>query len=135
MQTFLPYSDFWKSARCLDYRRLGNQRTEARMIIQLCYGVIDNNYRNHPAVRMWKGYEGALKKYYNTIMIEWIRRGYHNTMHMALIDDIIQYPPWLGCEEFHAAHRSNLLRKDYEYYKKYGWEESTDLPYIWPVSK
>ena len=32
MQTFLPYSDFIKSAKCLDYRRLGKQRVEAWQI-------------------------------------------------------------------------------------------------------
>jgi hypothetical protein len=26
MQTFLPYPSFVKSAKCLDYRRLGKQR-------------------------------------------------------------------------------------------------------------
>lgn len=27
--------------------------------------------------------------------------------------------------------RSNLLRKDYEYYKQFGWTEPINLPYIW----
>jgi hypothetical protein len=42
-------------------------------------------------------------------------------------------PPWLGDEGVHASHRSNLLRKDREFYSKYGWAESDDLPYVWPV--
>ena len=29
MQTFLPYSNFKKSAKCLDRQRLGKQRVEA----------------------------------------------------------------------------------------------------------
>ena len=33
MQTFLPYKDFGKTAKCLDYRRLGKQRVE---IIGFC---------------------------------------------------------------------------------------------------
>jgi len=32
MQTFLPYADFKESAQCLDYRRLGKQRVEAKQI-------------------------------------------------------------------------------------------------------
>ena len=35
MQTFLPYSDFIKTARCLDYKRLGKQRVEAKRILEI----------------------------------------------------------------------------------------------------
>lgn len=35
MNTFLPYSDFIKSAQCLDYKRLGKQRVEAWQIYQI----------------------------------------------------------------------------------------------------
>ena len=34
MNTFLPYSDFIRSAKCLDYKRLGKQRVEAWQIYQ-----------------------------------------------------------------------------------------------------
>jgi len=44
-----------------------------------------------------------------------------------------EYPVWLYDEEFHASHRSNLLRKDPEYYGRFGWQELPDLPYLWPV--
>lgn len=33
----------------------------------------------------------------------------------------------------HASHRSNLLRKEPEYYTQFGWTEPPDLPYVWPV--
>jgi hypothetical protein len=42
-------------------------------------------------------------------------------------------PPWLGDEAFHAAHRSNLLRKAPEYYRSFWPEEPDDLEYVWPV--
>ena len=32
MQTFLPYKSFEKSAKCLDYKRLGKQRIETWQI-------------------------------------------------------------------------------------------------------
>jgi hypothetical protein len=41
-------------------------------------------------------------------------------------------PPWLGCDEFHSSHRSNLLRKLPEHYSQFGWSEPNDLPYVWP---
>ena len=34
MQTFLPYPDFARSARCLDNRRLGKQRVESYQILR-----------------------------------------------------------------------------------------------------
>lgn len=33
MQTFLPYISFEESAACLDYRRLGKQRLEAKQLL------------------------------------------------------------------------------------------------------
>ena len=27
---------------------------------------------------------------------------------------------------------SNLLRKNYKFYKKYKWNVSKDIPYVWP---
>ena len=29
------------------------------------------------------------------------------------------------------SHRSNLLRKDFEYYTKNGWLDNPDDPYVW----
>jgi hypothetical protein len=91
---------------------------------------------NHPAAKMWRGYEMALAEYQLIVILEWERRGYNNTMEMLSMDNarIFQNPPWLGDEAFHASHRSNLLRKDPEYYGKFGWTESPDLPYVWPVT-
>jgi hypothetical protein len=39
-------------------------------------------------------------------------------------------PPWFGWPEFHAAHPSNLLRKDQAIYSQYGWKETLNLPYL-----
>lgn len=132
MQTFLPYPSFIQSAACLDYRRLGKQRVEARQILHtLKHG---GSWSNHPAVKMWAGFEVALMVYSNTCIREWIERGYKNTM--PIINTIacsVKFPPWLGDADFHASHRSNLLRKAPDYYGQFGWSEPNDLPYVWPV--
>jgi hypothetical protein len=129
MQTFLPYPDFDKSLHALDYRRLGKQRVEAYQIIRaIKYG---GGYSNHPAVKMWRGHINALKQYYNLSLEEWINRGYKNRMEKMPIHGRIVYPPWFGNNNFHAAHRSNLLRKDPVYYVKFRWREKPDLPYWW----
>ena len=84
---------------------------------------------------MWRGYEDSLKEYFNSILMEWIERGYKNNMLYEIINKQypIKYPFWLGNEKFHASHRSNLLRKNFEWYSKFGWTEPNNLPYIWFV--
>lgn len=130
MQTFLPYKDFYRTAKCLDYKRLGKQRVEAHQIIMTLTGR-SNGWIHHPIVKMWQGYEMALMVYFNIISHEWRNRGYkHNMGFFGIYRDEVKYPHWLGREEFHRSHRSNLLRKDYEYYKQF-FMERNDLPYIW----
>ena len=43
----------------------------------------------------------------------------------------IKMPWWLGFEPFHASHRSNLLRKDPEFYSLHNWKDDPKDPYIW----
>jgi hypothetical protein len=42
-------------------------------------------------------------------------------------------PRWLGDEDFHLAHRSALVRKDPEHYRRLFPDVPDDLPYVWPV--
>lgn len=134
MQTFLPHKNFKKTVKVLDYRRLGKQRVEAYQILNIITQRTDTKgWRNHPAVLMWKNYPNALKEYFNTCIDEWEKRNYKNNMKREIIRGKISYPKWLGQEDFHSAHRSNLIRKDPEYYSRFNWKESDNLPYIWPV--
>ncbi|MGD8717221.1 MAG: MSMEG_6728 family protein [Candidatus Zixiibacteriota bacterium] len=135
MQTFLPYPDFERSARCLDDRRLGKQRVEARQILNILLGrAKGRGWIHHPAVKMWRGYENALKEYYNAILTEWIRRGFENNMEFEDVDGEVELPYWLG-GGIHASHRSSLLRKDPVFYGRYDWKEEPSLPYVWPEGK
>lgn len=131
MQTFMPLPDFGASAQVLDYRRLGKQRIEARQLIK---AILDENngWHRHPAVKMWSGYIAALTEYGNAMIREWQRRGYVNNLHIVSNGPVI-LPPWFGDERFHASHRSNLLRKNSDYYGQFGWCEPADLPYFWPT--
>lgn len=98
---------------------------------------VGGGWANHSAVRMWRGYEDALSVYYNTILGEWIDRGYRNSMPFLAVGRLFEFqmPFWFGDEAFHASHRSNLLRKDPKFYGQYKWKEPNDLPYVWPVPK
>jgi hypothetical protein len=151
MQTFLPYPNIWASARCLDNRRLGKQRVECKQIL-LALGVdvgphagnVNSHWRNHPAVRMWRGHELALAEYAEIMCIVWRQRGFKDTLRdqfRAVCDRLLSNsrwhhsPNWLGYDRLHASHRSNLLRKDATHYGQFGWQEPADLPYWWPTQQ
>lgn len=167
MQTFLPYEDFTQAAASLDYMRLGKQRVETLQVLQTLLGfrlvssykdaggkkvalpkeswTLEVNgqkgWRNHPAVKMWRGSELALLSYQDAVCDEWTSRGYSDSCkeksHFLLepFKDSLGFslPSWLGDEELHASHRSNLLRKDPVFYGAIWPNEPADLPYIWPV--
>lgn len=134
MQTFLPYPDIKTSVECLDFRRLGKQRVEAKQIIDTLT-FCKTSWKNHPAVKMWKYHVPFLSLYMNACIDEWIKRGYKNTMQRIIYPEGYMYssPLWWGNKLFHESHRSNLLRKDPIWYGQYGWKEPNNLPYYWPV--
>lgn len=135
MQTFLPYASFNLTTKCLDWRRLGKQRVECKQILNALIAQ-SGGWKNHPAVLMWKGFEEALKEYSNSMIREWIERGYNNNMELYPIKKAnLIYPPWLGLDVFHASHRSNLLRKDPVHYGQFGWAEGPNLEYYWPTKE
>lgn len=132
MQTFLPVPDFYESATMLDTKRLGKQRVECVQLINAIRGT-STGWRNHPAAIMWQNNIDALRHYYNVMSGEWVLRGYIHTMGFYCLTGMPDMPTWLGDDAFHAAHRSNLLRKDPVHYGRFGWREPPTLPYIWPV--
>lgn len=132
MQTFLPYADFHQSVSCLDMKRLGKQRVETMQVLNILLSRTESKgWRNHPVTLMWQGYEAALQCYQNVTIEEWMRRGYKNNIKLEEISSDIIMPPWFGDYEFHRSHRSNLLRKNYEYYSQF-FDEPNDLEYVWP---
>lgn len=133
MQTFLPYDDFQKSVEVLDYKRLGKQRVETFQVLNiLLERTPTKGWRNHPVTLMWTGYESALKLYQNITIREWVNRGYNNNMeYEEITPGTVVMPSWFGNDRFHQSHRSNLLRKDYQYYSQY-FDEPVDLEYFWP---
>jgi len=140
MQTFLPYEDFYKSLKCLDNKRLGKQRLEARQIITVLERsqANENNniaWRHHPAVKMWENSIPALCLYYNISLQLWAERGFQNIKLTPIpISPIgICSPHWLGYDKFHSSHRAALLHKYYNWYSRFNWEEQPKLDYFWPT--
>jgi len=142
MQTFLPYADFERSAIALDNKRLQKQIVECKQILMTICGS-SNGWRNHPAIRQWIGFDGALAEYAIECCDEHIKRGYRTGLRPWFMDiwqnKPIEYPPWLGYEPFHSMHRSVLLAKNYDWYWQFGWSEQPAVknekgsyPYLWP---
>lgn len=133
MQTFIPYTCFLNAAKVLDQKRLGKQRLEAKQILDLVEGRADNNWKHHPAVRMWEGFGHLLKYYYRVVLFEWERRGYVNNMTWPDVEHG-PFPDWLYDERLVLSHRCNLMRKDPEYYGQFRWKNiDPKAPYWWPV--
>lgn len=135
MQTFLPYADFAKSASVLDRQRLGKQRVECKQIMLALEGK-SRGWTNHPATRMWRGYEVALAHYAIAVCNEWRNRRYKDELiyfFMARSRGTLVLPHWLGDEKFHSSHRSNLLRKDPIHYSQFKWNDDPATEYVWPV--
>jgi hypothetical protein len=140
MQTFLPYPQPVRSALVLDDKRLGKQRVEAIQILNTLLGYSEG-WKKHPAVLMWRGYESFLVHVYlKEILDEWEHRGfkniktkihYNNFLGVLAGYKVIE-PDWLN-SEFCLAHKSNLIRKKPEYYRRIWPHVPDDLPYIWPV--
>lgn len=143
MQTFLPYNNFAASARVLDRQRLGKQRVECLQILRALLGE-SKGWVNHPAVKMWKGYEYSLWSYATAVCQEWRARGYNDTCLQKIdelctkhnVDSLSQIaPPWLGSESFHSSHRAALLAKNFKWYSQFGWKETPEINYVWPEAK
>ena len=149
MQTFLPYPDFERSARCLEAKRLGKQRVEAIQVVRALTRP-DYGWANHPAVLMWKGFEEALGRYGLTCCEVWTELGFADTCALTIATDLRAagvgsfrtqaelaaagaLPPWLGDDALHRSHRSALVRKDPGYYRPLFPDVPDDLPYVWPV--
>jgi hypothetical protein len=138
MQTFLPYPSFKDSAAVLDRQRLGKQRVEVLQLLNVLTGV-RQGWGNHPAAKMWRGYESALAVYGCVMCREWTGRGYNDTCYGKILErvpaafnEVLVLPPWVGSSDFHLSHRSNLLRKLPEHYRPLFGDISDDLEYVWP---
>lgn len=171
MQTFLPYPSFTHSLACLDNKRLGKQRVEAKQILMALefgpyqyrhsiehpwisciesafLGLRELNpkcvrrtpWYNHPATKMWRGYEGVLAEYGYICCQTWIARGFKDTL-MPWFEPRIPLTPvmscsdpsWLSNNAFHLSHQSNLVRKDPVYYRQFFPYVPDNLPYVWPT--
>jgi hypothetical protein len=143
MQTFLPFESFVKSASVIDNKRLGNQ------CYRECLTLYNGGWPNHPACKMWIGYERWLAFYAWNLAMEMGRRRRKDGERVWKPEVVKKWcdfweplanrceespqPPWLGDERLHSSHRAALLAKDSDHYSQYNWKEVPSLDYWWPV--
>jgi hypothetical protein len=158
MQTFMPSVNYTETASMLDNKRLNKQALEGwQILMNLLELDPEGNYRapkgwsNHPAVKMWRGYEWSLYTYIQEMVKEWKRRGFKSTIGDKATKTFLvfnkrpltlEHPDWLEdmrtSDSVTSSHRLALLVKDYEWYSQFGWEEDPGYPpvdyeYTWPV--
>lgn len=162
MQTFLPSKHWHECARVLDNKRLNKQILEGWQILMVLTELDPQGndrqpkgWRNHPAVKMWRGYEWTLAEYLEAMVTEWQKRGFKTTMGTKISNTLQaamdkgkipvmynqQRPRWMKksyYEQLASTHRQALLTKNYEHYKQFNWPEDTGVPpteyeYTWPV--
>ena len=134
MQTFLPYSDFLESADTIDYKahsRLWKQVLEAKQLLVILQKMeersINNTnekigYENHPAIKMWLGYNELLTHYINSfIKVYNVKANKDLKLLPVTINNIdeVEKPWWFGNKYFHDSHKARLLSKNLDYYSDY----------------
>lgn len=147
MQTFLPYPSFTQSAHVLDKKRGWKQVVETAQIINVLEGK-KTAWINHPAVKMWVGYENALKLYFNDFLYVTQYKHNINTKYKTFDLEIVQdekhpwmfspkpeMPWWIGDVNFHRGMRARLIEKDRNFYLPLFPEDEgfNDGKYFWPV--
>ena len=132
MQTFMNEPTFGAIVKSLDPVRLRKQFIEARQILDTLLEKPESRWRNHPAVKQWKGYEVALYNYAMEMGWEIKRNGWKYEKNMDrldwlytkhLVDQPYVEPVWWTDPELKerviATHRARLYEKDNFFYEKY----------------
>ena len=131
VNTFVTSSSVVGCAKALDYRRLGKQRVEAYQLWRALMGIT-KGWTKHPATLMWTGHTCFLALYCNTMIDEWISRGYKNTMQHLPCCKNPRPPWWWGWEPMMMSHKASLNRKMPAYYS-FDVGEYAHWGYIWPT--
>jgi len=135
VQTFLPYPDYLESAIALDNQRLGKQRVETYQLLRCIR--LKSGWRNHPAAKMWTGYEFELAKYGIVMCALWASKGFKDTCLEKILRESEYWtdtgqPYWIGDDRVHLSHKSNLVRKRPDIYQKMWPDVGPEMPYYWP---
>ncbi|GAA0268654.1 hypothetical protein GCM10009539_64670 [Cryptosporangium japonicum] len=106
----------------------------------------DYGWASHPVTVMWRGRTAGLVVYGLAMVRAWRARGFADTTAPQMAEFAPDaagltpreaaaaglLPSWVGDEEVHRSHRSNLRAKDPAFYGPLFPDTPDDLPYVWP---
>ena len=144
MQVFLPENSFADCAKVLDTKRLVKQLLEGRQIMTILANESPGGaWKNHPAVKMFAGYEASLYNYLKAIRNEMDLRGYKWEKNWEVIKDTYKRnfsnqdrystPGWMQDDRFIKVvmtHRGRLHQKAPELYPQYKKESEVFMDYV-----
>ena len=143
MQVFLSEYTFSDSAKVLDTKRLVKQLLEGRQILTILADESPSGaWKNHPAVKMFKGHERTLYAYLYAIKDEMVSRGYKWEKNWEVIQDTYirkfinqkqELPSWMTNDEFDKVvitHRGRLHAKAPDLYPQYEIEYNIHRDYV-----
>jgi hypothetical protein len=157
VQTFLPYISFKSTAEVLDSRRLNKQILEGYQVLNVLSSTDPKAaWRNHPAVKMWRGHEHILFEYVMCMVDEADKRGIKTDKNVSNLYALMlregknwgtDLPDWYKDNStmylVTTTHKANLYRKDPDYYV--GFQSSVrntnnkpcceSCSYYWPTHK
>lgn len=140
MQTFITGGGDSHGVANLDSKRLNKQLLEGRQILNVLVTIQKDPaakvaWRNHPAVKMWAGYEFALYSYLLWVETECRKREIQTEKNMAAIVDLAmeldgsslgRVPAWwtdpVRKDRIITSHRASLYKKDPDYYAEWKFE-------------
>ena len=155
MQTFLPSKDFDTVASMLDSKRLNKQILECYQILKVLSSTDPKaGWRNHPAVKMWRGHEHGLFTYALAMISEANRRGIKTDKNMENLVALRVvnlanwghgFPDWYQnkaeMKRITVTHMARLFVKDPFFYAPFNFfvDHKDNVPccshcnYYWPT--
>lgn len=140
MQTLIVENDFYLSASRLDTKRLGANIYESIQILASLLDCTDKlvnpkrNVKNCPQAKLWAGYEQHLLFYISAHLYEWLLVRHYKAdiskKNLKILRCKIDYSytekpcTWIT-PELIQTHRSVLIQKKPDYYKKF-WPDTPD---------
>jgi hypothetical protein len=145
--TWMTHPSFGKTARDLPNEILKQQMMQVCITFDILTGLDDKSeYTDHPAVKMWHGYEFALGIYGMMLGMEFtFNRGYAEATEFWYLSKAIREikrteegfvydpPPWMFDTDILLSHRSNLARRHPVAFRSKWKNCPKDWPYLWPV--
>lgn len=112
MQVFTPYPEPFKTADCLDDRRLNRQIIECKQILTAIKGE-STAWKNHPVVKQYRDHIPYLQNY-----MDCLKAYKDNYLDASIIysDCAMLYKPEFLTTEFCNQHKRRLYTKDSNFY-------------------